>query len=893
MTWYGTVGGGDFEDQFVRVFDHDGRRAHHIEIFDVDQLDAALARHAELEKSHGARFANAASRLLEQGCAAWDARDWERFAALPSASFRCFERRRMVRLELDRDAFLQYLRPLFDMSGRMVVEEVLATRGERLALVRLRGVVEDASIGPSEIEVLCISEVDDRGAQVAMVALDADDLDAAYLELDDRYGDQERAAYGRALGASRLPALFAVRQWDRLGALLAAALVVEDHRTLGWGTIRGPADYLALLKSLAELSPDAVIRANHLRRNERGILIVTMLRGTREGGVFEDPRVLVGELDARDRISRLDFYGPEQLDEALARFELLGGEPSIETPAVPDALRIPPNAAIRTSDRWQEAYDRRDWDAVAAQFAASLEYDDRRRVTRLRGDRETLMASMRYVGSRGITRVTRVALATAGDRLVLERFRWAGGADETRFEVEAVAITEVDAQGRVVAHVLFDLEDRLAASREMLERFLRSDAARVMPPESGEMFRALLDHDPRRCRAVLPDDFVLDDHRRTGLGRLEGADAYIAALSALFVEAPNVIVEPLYYLAVEPHGALAVAHTYGTLAGGGEFENAFVQLGRHSAKGIISAELYELDDLDAARKRFADLCPRVQVIPPNAASRARDLMHEAAFAGSLDDYRALVSADFVYVDRTRQALVSGGVEQAFRSTVYYLSLENARVDRTDVAALGDRILVEHVGLRGGPPGGEIEGEGFCVTELGVDGRVIALVWFDVGDRRAALADANARFAAGEAAGFVGQAPISAVDQALQAHDYARLRRYLAEDLVLRDYRKIGLFDGVSGEAWIDSLRVHAELAPDLYGDLLAVLAINDHGRADVYRITGTAADGVAFENMLIRVTVTDGKLIRHLELFDPQDRARALARFEELRAASSAARAAG
>ena len=1043
------------------------------------------------------------------------------------------------------------------MSSRLIVEELIATRGDRLALVRMRGVGEDASVGPSEIEELAIGEVDALGKLVALVVFDLEDVDVAYAELDDRYDDHERAARGRPLAVSRFSALFAARQWDRIGALLSPALIVQDHRALGWGTICGPADYLALLKSLAELSPDAVIRADHMRGHDRGALIVTMLRGTRDGGIFEDPRVLVAEFDVQKRICRFDFYSPEQLDEAIARFDALrsnapeippnaatrtsdrwqeafarrdydeiaalyaptavwedrrrmirltggrdallasarlvgslpsmrlersvlatsgdrlallrlrwaGGEHSgafevehlhvievdddgritaiieldrddrrsairemcdrqarslaargmpvagvallralidrdldalhamlsdgfvfhdhrragagriegadgyvrwvrtlfeqspdglIETRyrvaeskrgflsvaqtfgtlaeggefesiyvvlAILDAdrvvgvelfelddldlararfealrtdpLRIPPNAAQRAADRWQEAYDRRDWAGVEAQFALSLDYDDRRRVTRLTGDRETLLASVRYVGSRSGTRVSRSTLATAGDRLVLERYRWAGGGMEVGFEVEGLCLTEVDDQERVVAHVIFDVDDRRAASREMLERFLRSDATRPLPPGSVEFLRALFDHDLERCRAALPDGFVLDDHRRAGMGRVEGADAYVESLAALFAQAPNAVIEPLYDVAVEAHGFLTVAHTFGTLVDGGEFESVYVQLGHHSANGIIDAELYELDDLNVARVRFEELRPKATLIPPNAASRVHDLMHRTISAGSEEGFRALLSADFVYDDRTRQSLVTGGVDEALRSAAHYRALQDVRFEGKRIAALGDRLLVEHLSVRGGPPGGEAEVEGLLVIEIDAEGHVVALVNFDVDDRRAALAEAHARFAAGEAAGLAGQVPVLAIAEALQAHDYRQARRWLAEDFVIRDHRSFGLFEGMSGEGWLDSLRVHAEMAPDLYGEILAVLAVNDCGRVELNRVMGTAADGVAFENVFLRVTVSDGTVVRHLELFEPEDRVRALARFEELSAASSAARAAG
>jgi len=55
----------------------------------------------------------------------------------------------------------------------------------------------------------------------------------------------------------------------------------------------------------------------------------------------------------------------------------------------------------------------------------------------------------------------------------------------------------------------------------------------------------------------------------------------------------------------------------------------------------------------------------------------------------------------------------------------------------------------------------------------------------------------------------------------------------------------------------------------------------------------TANHGGAFEKVAVRVVLTDGKLIPHFEVFDAADTDRALARFDELCAASSAARAAG
>ena len=144
-----------------------------------------------------------------------------------------------------------------------------------------------------------------------------------------------------------------------------------------------------------------------------------------------------------------------------------------------------------------------------------------------------------------------------------------------------------------------------------------------------------------------------------------------------------------------------------------------------------------------------------------------------------------------------------------------------------------------------------------------------------------------------AARLTRQEPIVAHWEASIAHDAKGMRQWIADDVVVRDHRKPGLFDGLSASEWVESLRVHFELACDVYGEVIGVFAVNDCGRVELDRIFGTTADGVAFENVFLRVTVTDGAVIRHAEFFDATDRARALARFAELCAASSAARAAG
>ena len=68
-------------------------------------------------------------------------------------------------------------------------------------------------------------------------------------------------------------------------------------------------------------------------------------------------------------------------------------------------------------------------------------------------------------------------LATAGDRLALEQILFTAAGDASAFEIEALSLSEVDAEGHIVAVIVFDPDDRRAASVEMFERWARSDEA--------------------------------------------------------------------------------------------------------------------------------------------------------------------------------------------------------------------------------------------------------------------------------------------------------------------------------------------------------------------------------------------------------------------------------
>jgi hypothetical protein len=241
----------------------------------------------------------------------------------------------------------------------------------------------------------------------------------------------------------------------------------------------------------------------------------------------------------------------------------------------------------------------------------------------VRGDVETWITNMQVTRDWPAVRHSRELLATAGDRIALERVVLTGGADGGAFESEFFRVTETDADGRLVALIQFDADDRRAAMAEIRERFSRPDADRRFPAAALDLQTAINARDFARFRSLIPDDYVFDDHRRTGVGRLADADAYVASLLAVYEETPDAHSENLCYFAQDAHGYVALARTFGTLASGGEFESLCIRLSIYDGDRNVTVELFEIEDLDAARARFEALGPNIATVVTAAGGGTR------------------------------------------------------------------------------------------------------------------------------------------------------------------------------------------------------------------------------------------------------------------------------
>jgi len=604
------AGGGPLAIDYLAVdeVDGDGRFAE-IVLFDPDDLDTAYAElHARFAAGEAAPqpFANAATASTAPVIHCLMAHDWEGFRQLFSESFHMSDRRRVVQLELDREQYVAFTREVAD--GRTVRNrwEMVATRGDRLAVTRSFFEFADADVGPSEIAFLLLMEVDECYRIAADVRWDLDDLDAAHAELDARWAAGEGAAHPVELKwLADYERCFAARDWDGMAAILAPDLRSQSHRLVSWGTVHGPAGLLSTIQAQMELAPDTQVRVAHRRVCARGLLLDYTWHGTRDGGAFEMAFTTVVELDGSGRARRIDVWEAEQLEHARARFaELQGSAPR------PSRATIGGNAATALADRWQlfDGASDTGWDELRASCAPEIAFEDRQGFAHVQGDRELMIASLRERAASG-ARAEREVLAIAGERVAVTRMLWSGGPADGRFEIEYLGVTEVDASGRLTATILFGADDERPALREAWARWaaIEPDVATTVAlvADLGDAWSA---RDRARIRALCTEDLAYDDRRRTGIGQLAGADAFVASLDALWQLAPATEIEwGRSWLACARHGGITVVRRFGTLPDGGPFESEHLELFVHADGRATHLELFDLDDLDRALARFAEL----------------------------------------------------------------------------------------------------------------------------------------------------------------------------------------------------------------------------------------------------------------------------------------------
>ena len=871
-SWQGTREGGAFEEPSWIVCELDARgRIRAFDQYELEQQAEARARLAEIA-AKSARDAlripsNAASRAAVRWNECIRSGDFEALRALLSPDLEWEDHRRLTRARGGREDAIASAR-LVHEAGGVPVRTPLAIYGDRLALDHVR--FTRAGRAPFEVEILQVTEVDERGRVIAGLGFDADDRRSTSLELFERYARGEGARFTPPAAVEFVRAMND-HDLERMRVSLPEDFEFVDHRRTGVGGIGNRDEYVASIAALIELAPDLMTDTlHHVAVAAHGSLTVGRMFGTlADGGAFE--MLFVRLTLYRDgRMVRAELFEPDDLDRARARFEALHPR---------NLLEIPPNAASRAFDRFHGYVDAGDFDALRELCAPTVLNDDRRRMILVSGDREMLVRTYRLGRETGAG-YQRERIATSGDRLVLEHVR----ISTPDWEVETLQIVEIDADSRIVGLIAFDVDDRRAAAVEMRERLLRGEAAH-WPDSAVEVLRGWHDHDIARIRAALPPEFEFHDYRRTGVGSLVGADAYVQSVAALYEESPDLCVDTLYYVALAPHGSLALARSSGSLVDGGAVESIFLRLSHYRDGRLASVELFEPEALDAARARFEALRLADPLrIPPNAATRAGDRLHAAREAQDWVAFTGLCSEALEFDDRRRSALTRGGRDM-FVANNRWIAMQGIRLVRgTPLAIAGERLALEHAHWSGSNAEvSQFDLDCLVLTEIGADGRLASVVAFDTDDRRAASRELFERYVRGEGAARLSRAVVDSY-RAQNAHDIDALRALLPADFVFHDHRRTGLGRIEGAEAFLASLVPLFEQAPDLTFEALHTISHNERGELSLARMFGTfAQSGGAVESVYLRLGHWSGERLISMELFEPADLDRARARFEALR----------
>jgi hypothetical protein len=185
--------------------------------------------------------------------------------------------------------------------------------------------------------VLSVVEVDETGRLKRALAFDAADRADAIDEAFNLFVGGEAAEFADALAPSRaLGRALAANDWDALRRVLATDSLVVDNRRLGvLGGAETANDWIESQRAMVALAPDT---SSYLKRivawDHRGMVAISRMHGTRDGGEFEKFFVHV-HIHRDGLLARTELFALEDLDFARAGFDELrpdGGGPDGRRP---------------------------------------------------------------------------------------------------------------------------------------------------------------------------------------------------------------------------------------------------------------------------------------------------------------------------------------------------------------------------------------------------------------------------------------------------------------------------------------------------------------------------------------------------------------------------------
>nr|WP_184437820.1 BTAD domain-containing putative transcriptional regulator [Mycobacterium sp. AZCC_0083] len=841
------------------VYTVEDDRLSRCELFDEADIDAVLAKFDELSRPTP-RLENAASKAGERFLAFFAASDWDAMAEVLADGYSSDDRRRVVNsgVQQGRDAEILNMQAIDDLWITNVSTNVIATRGGHLTLMRARYSGRDQGPEVYRTEILGVIAINTDDRISSLVVFDPDDFDAAFEELDARYLAGEAAPYAH-VWQSAMDTLGEANRHEP-GPIITG-LTYVDHRRVSFGS----GDFGRAVEELWALVPDARYRATAVQAlDAHGTVASLVIEGTdSHGNKLEWSRIVSLVPDEL----RMDVYEDDDVDAALARFgELRSRARKLE------------NAASRVAARVQACFAAQDWGATAEMLDADVFVEDRRRVVSadlLRG-RDVEITNMRAFHDLGVTTAIPDVIATRGGRLVLNRTRYSGTDQRpTAFHIDTLDIVEINADERVTAHILFDADDLESAIEELDARYLVGEAAphahawSVIAKGYGAFNR-------RELLATTPE-WENVDHRR---GAAFAPGDMIAYIHAAWDDSPDT---KIYIAAVHRLSNLGgvvthVAHGSSQEGFGAEWRDIHILTVERQT--FSRCELFDETDLDAALVRFDELSRLAQRLE-NAASQVAERFLDQFAARDWDTMAEILADDYSSDDRRR--VVNAGVRHGRDAEIINLQvIEGSDVGFTNVAPTviatrGARLTFIRARWSGrDQPPDAFNMDMLHIVEVGADERMSASITFDLDDIDAAFTELDARYLAGEAAPYAHT--WSVIARGLAAFNRRELPGF-TPDSVNIDHRRARGFPPGDLTAYIGATW---DLAPDISVYAEAVHRLSNLGAVWTHAVSGTSQDGFDAEWREICLATVEGDLINRIEMFEEEDVAAALARFDEL-----------
>jgi hypothetical protein len=278
-------------------------------MFDVEHYDEAFTRAQELERPSVPRY-------LENDCTRFVSsvlmpgrNDLDRSHLADNVVWD--DRRSGLGWKVEgREAFIEAHRA--STPGIDARQAVIATRGDRCALSRVDVTAKDGF----EVSVLAVHELDLSGLLKAAVTIDADDLDAAFDELDERYLASDEPSEADRLSIEMIAGVNA-RDPSRIRATLADDFALVDRRSVRINTALSAEEYLDQNRTMWDLL--AEMRCRIITTEHDPQLGIAQTVGVDHDG-NEVMWEIVGVPQVRGgKLARMEFFDIERYDEARAR----------------------------------------------------------------------------------------------------------------------------------------------------------------------------------------------------------------------------------------------------------------------------------------------------------------------------------------------------------------------------------------------------------------------------------------------------------------------------------------------------------------------------------------------------------------------------------------------